>query len=33
LTPAVELANNDSNVAINDFDRGVVSVTLRRDFR
>ena len=33
LTPAVELSQNDSNVALNDYDRAVVSLTLRRTFR
>ena len=33
FTPAVELTRNDSNVAINDYDRHVVSFTVRRDFR
>ena len=33
VTPALEYTRNDSDVAINDYDRSVVSVSIRRDFR
>ena len=33
ITPAVEYTRNDSNVAINDYSRTMVGVTLRHDFR
>ncbi len=32
VIPRVEFSRNDSNTAINDYDRGVVSVVVRRDF-
>ncbi len=33
VTPAIELTHNDSNVAINDYKRGLFGLTIRRDFR
>jgi hypothetical protein len=33
VTPALELTRNDSDVAINDYERSIVSITVRRDFR